>query len=79
MRKNYSYAKHKSHSLLHITIITRNPAYVNAVYSVLCCLVQALAAGLQNDIPAMVNYLLKLGLEVNVNMEDLTNKEGLLC
>ncbi|PSS33950.1 UPF0283 membrane protein like [Actinidia chinensis var. chinensis] len=40
---------------------------------------KALAAGLQNDIPAMVNYLLKLGLEVNVNMEDLTNKEGLLC
>ncbi|XP_057475441.1 uncharacterized protein LOC130763533 isoform X2 [Actinidia eriantha] len=40
---------------------------------------KALAASLQNDIPAMVSDLLNLGLEVNVNMEDLTKKEGLLC
>ncbi|CAL5415787.1 unnamed protein product [Camellia sinensis] len=40
---------------------------------------KALAAALQNDIPAMVSALLNLGLAVNVNMEDLTKKEGVLC
>ncbi|KAL7178082.1 hypothetical protein ACSBR2_031270 [Camellia fascicularis] len=39
----------------------------------------ALAAALQNDIPAMVSGLLNLGLAVNVNMDDLTKKEGVLC
>ncbi|CAK9145526.1 unnamed protein product [Ilex paraguariensis] len=39
---------------------------------------KALAAALQNDIPAMVSSLLSMGLEVNVNMEDFT-REGVLC
>ncbi|XP_059648859.1 uncharacterized protein LOC132294864 [Cornus florida] len=38
---------------------------------------KALAAGLQNDIPAMLSSLLNMGLEVDVNMEDLT--KGDLC
>lgn len=41
-------------------------------------LVQALAAALQADIPAMVNGLVELGLDVNVSTEDLLAKD-LLC
>ncbi|XAR57124.1 hypothetical protein NMG60_11025155 [Bertholletia excelsa] len=40
---------------------------------------KALVVALQNDIPAMVSSLLTLGLEANVNMEDLTKKEASLC
>jgi hypothetical protein len=37
-------------------------------------------AGLQCDIPAMINSLMELGLEVNnINLEDLTTKDSLLC
>jgi hypothetical protein len=39
---------------------------------------KALAASLTSDIPAMVSELLNMGLEVSVNLEDLTEKEGLL-
>lgn len=39
---------------------------------------KALAAALQADIPAMINELVELGLEVNVNTEDLLTKD-LLC
>lgn len=45
---------------------------------VLSCVAQALAAGLQADIPAMVKGLLDLGLEVSVDTEDLMKKD-LLC
>ncbi|KAK3417807.1 hypothetical protein EUGRSUZ_H03774 [Eucalyptus grandis] len=39
---------------------------------------KALAAALKSDIPAMVSSLLNTGLEVKVNMEELTT-EGALC
>lgn len=39
---------------------------------------QELATSLRNGIPAMVNALLNNGLEVRVNMEGLTSKEGIL-
>ncbi|KAH7513283.1 uncharacterized protein LOC107426922 [Ziziphus jujuba] len=40
-----------------------------------------LATSLKSDIPAMINALLKNGLEVTINMEDLelTSKEGILA
>ncbi|XP_022861789.1 uncharacterized protein LOC111382142 [Olea europaea var. sylvestris] len=37
---------------------------------------QALAAALQNDIPAMINALSSLGVDANVNMKNLTGKEA---
>ncbi|XP_061994108.1 uncharacterized protein LOC133712045 [Rosa rugosa] len=37
---------------------------------------KALAVSLNSDIPVMLS---KTGLEVSVNMEDLTSKEGILC
>ncbi|XP_030923743.1 uncharacterized protein LOC115950659 [Quercus lobata] len=39
---------------------------------------KALATSLKSDIPAMVSGLLDMGLEVSVNVEDLTSKEGIL-
>uniref|UniRef100_A0A2N9GWX7 Uncharacterized protein n=1 Tax=Fagus sylvatica TaxID=28930 RepID=A0A2N9GWX7_FAGSY len=39
---------------------------------------KALAASLKSDIPAMVSGLLNMGLDVNVNVEDLTREEGIL-
>lgn len=39
---------------------------------------KALAVSLTSDIPAMVSGLLTTGLQVNVNIEDLTSKEGVL-
>lgn len=39
---------------------------------------KALAEALQNDIPAMVASLAAVGLQVNVNLEDLTMKAGVL-
>lgn len=42
-------------------------------------IVQALAVSLSSDIPVMVSGLSNTGLEVNVNMEDLTSKEAILC
>lgn len=40
---------------------------------------KALAVSLSSDIPVMVSGLSNTGLEVNVNMEDLTSKEAILC
>lgn len=39
---------------------------------------KALAASLKSDIPAMVSGLLNMGLDVSVNVVDLTRKEGIL-
>ncbi|KAJ0092965.1 hypothetical protein Patl1_25588 [Pistacia atlantica] len=40
---------------------------------------KALATALKSDIPAMVTTLLNGGLEVSVNLEDLTTKESILA
>lgn len=40
---------------------------------------KAFVSALQRDISTMVSGLMNSGLEVNVNMEDLTKKEGLFC
>ena len=40
---------------------------------------QALAAVLKSGIPAMVNGLPNMGVEANVNLEDLAIKEGIPC
>lgn len=39
---------------------------------------EELATSLKTGIPAMIDALLNNGLEVRVNMEDLTSKEGIL-
>ncbi|KAJ7980218.1 RING finger and CHY zinc finger domain-containing protein 1 isoform 1 [Quillaja saponaria] len=39
---------------------------------------KALAVTLKSNIPAMVSGILNMGLEVSINMEDLTRKEGIL-
>lgn len=38
---------------------------------------QALAMALKSDIPAMVSSLLNMGLQVSVNLEDLTKEESI--
>lgn len=49
-----------------------------AKHLVLAHVTQALAAALQADIPAMVKCLIDLGLEANVDTDDLVKKD-LLC
>lgn len=43
-----------------------------------CYLSKELAVTLQHDIPAMLSALPNMGLNLDINLEDLTRKEGVL-